>query len=110
MITPSRFGFSAEFLGDHPAYDDFDEYLRVEFAERHPGWEPRFGRTSWFDPTVNRYDYMYLLHGNVPDAESHEDAEHKVRQLVEEISHGLKSLKTAIERPLPRPRVRVWRW
>ena len=25
--NPPAFGFSAEFLGEHPAYDGFDEYL-----------------------------------------------------------------------------------
>ena len=68
MITPPVYGFSAEFRGEHPAFDDFDDYLRLEFAKQHPGWEPRFGKATWFDPAVDRYDYMYLLHGNVPHA------------------------------------------
>jgi hypothetical protein len=68
MITTPSVGFSAEYLGDHPAYDRFDEYLRIELAKRHPGWEPRFGKVTWFDPTVNRFDYAYLLTGNVPGA------------------------------------------
>lgn len=110
MLTPSGFGFSAEFQGDHPAYDDFDDYLRVEFARRHPGWEPRFGKTTWLDPAVNRYDYMYLLHGNVPEATSHEDAEQRVHQLLDELSHGLRSLGAKAEKAIPKPRVRVWRW
>jgi hypothetical protein len=46
IANPAAFGFSAEYPGDHPAYDGFDEYLRVEFAKRHPGWEPRFGKAT----------------------------------------------------------------
>jgi hypothetical protein len=36
--NPSLFGFSAEFRGDHPAFDHFDEYLRIEFAKRVWRW------------------------------------------------------------------------
>jgi hypothetical protein len=110
ISNPAAFGFSAEYPGDHPAYDGFDEYLRVEFAKRHPGWEPRFGKATWFDPTVNRHDYLYLLTGNVPEAESHADAEKKVRELLDEISEGLKSLRPKVEKALPTPRMKVWRW
>ena len=108
--NPPAFGFSAEFLGDHPAYDGFDEYLRDEFTQREPGWEPKFGKVTRFDPSVNRYDYTYLLHGSVPDAESHEDAEKKVHQLLDEMSGGLKSAGSRIEKAIPKPRVKVWRW
>lgn len=108
--NPPAFGFSADFLGDHPAYDGFDEYLRDEFASRSPDWEPRFGKATRLDPSVNRYDYMYLLHGNVPDAESHADAEKKVHQLLDEMSHGLKSVGPRVEKAIPKPLVRVWRW
>lgn len=107
--APPVYAFSAEFRGEHPAYDDFDDYLRLEFG-KHPGWEPKFGKATWFDPEVNRYDYMYLLHGNVPEAESQKDAENRVHELVEELSHGLKSLRPRIEKAIPRPLVRVWRW
>jgi hypothetical protein len=87
---PGVFGLSAEYRGDDRAYDGFDEYLRLEFAKRHPGWEPRFGTTTWFDPAYNRSNYMFLLTGNVPEAASHADAENKVRQLLDEIGQGLK--------------------
>jgi hypothetical protein len=110
ITAPAAFGFSAEFRGEHPAYDDFDDYLRLEFADQHPGWEPRFGKATWFDPEDNRYDYMFLLHGNVPEAKSHEDAESKVHELLDELARGLKSARPTIEKALPRPHIRVWRW
>jgi hypothetical protein len=110
VATPAAFGFSAEYLGDHPAYDGFDEYLRLEFAKRHPGWEPRFGTATRFDPAVNRYDHLYLLAGSVPEAKSEADAEKKVRQLLDEVAQGLKSLRPKAERALPKPIVRTWRW
>ena len=108
--NPPAFGFSAEYLGDHPAYDGFDEYLRDEFAQREPDWEPRFGKATRLVPTPNGYDYSYLLHGNVPDAESHEDAEKKVRKLLDEISQGLKSRRPHVDKAIPSPRIKVWRW
>jgi hypothetical protein len=104
------YGFAAEYLGDHPAYDEFEQYLRTEFAKRHPGWEPRFGKGTWFDRAVNKYDYAFLLHGNVPEASSHADAESKVRNLLEEVAAGLKSLRPMTEKAVPRPIMRVWRW
>jgi hypothetical protein len=33
---PALFGFAAEFLGDHPAYGELEEYLRTDFAATHP--------------------------------------------------------------------------
>lgn len=110
MLTPSGFGFSAEFEGDHPAYDQFDEYLQEEFVNRNPDWEAKFGKATSLDPKANRYDYLYLLHGNVPDATSHEDAEQKVRELVDKISGRLKSLERKAGRAIPKPKIRVWRW
>jgi hypothetical protein len=108
VVSPAAFGFSTEYRGDHPGYDDFDEYLRVEFPERHPGWEPRFGRASWFDPDLKRYDYLYLLSGNVPDAESHADAEHKVTQLLHDIAREFKAFRPDIKKALPEPITKVW--
>lgn len=110
VISPSAFGFSAEFQGDHPAYDEFDEYLRNEFTEREPEWDARFGKATWRDPEINHYDYVYLLHGNVPEATSQADAEHKVRELVERVSARLKSLEHKAGRAIPKPKIRVWRW
>jgi hypothetical protein len=56
--------------------------VRLEFAKQHPGWEPRFGKASFFDPAVDRNDYMFLLHS---------------------IAHGLKAVRPAIEKAIPRP-------
>jgi hypothetical protein len=109
-VNPDAFGFSTEYRGHDPAFEGFDEYLRLEFGKRHPGWEPRFGAASWFDPATNRWDYMYLIHGSVPDAESVADAEHKVAHLVEDIAHGLKALKPDVEKVLATPITKVWRW
>jgi hypothetical protein len=33
-----------------------------------------------------------------------------VHQLLDEIAHGLKSVKPTLEKAIPRPHVRVWRW
>jgi hypothetical protein len=107
--NPAYFGFSAEYKGDHPAYDDFDDYLRIEFANRHPGWEANFGRKTQFDPEEERYDHLYLVTGSVPEARSHEEAESKLRQLLDEIGRGLKSLRPRSEKPLPEPVTKVWR-
>ena len=109
-VNPAPFGFSTEYRGDPHTYDGFDEFLRVEFAKRHPGWEPRFGQASWFDPATNRYDYVYLISGNVPDAKSQADAEHKVAQLLNEVASGFKALRPDINKVLPKPITRVWRW
>jgi hypothetical protein len=110
LPNPALFGFSAEFPGDHPAYDEFEEYLRIEFPKRHPGWEPRFGRASRYDPAADRYDYVFLLNGNVPEASSQADAETKVRQLLHELGEGLRSLRPKTEKAIPQPTTRVWRW
>jgi hypothetical protein len=104
-VTPA-FGFSAEYRGDDPTYDGFDEYLRIEFGKRHPEWEPRFGRVSWFDRAANRYNYSYLLTGNVPEAESHSEAEKKVGDLLDELAGGLRELS---RKAIPKPITRVWR-
>lgn len=82
----------------------------MEFAKRHPGWEPRFGISTRFDPDVNRYGHLYSLTGSVPEAKLEADAEKKVRDLLDEISQGLKSLTPKTERNLPKPIIRTWRW
>lgn len=107
--APEAFGFTAEFPGDDPVYDDLDDYLRVEFGDRYPGWEPRFGKMTWFDPRANRYDHAYLLSGKVPDAESHPEAEGKVRELLDDIGKRFKSVGSRAERALAEPHVRVWK-
>ena len=108
-VNPAVFGFAAEYREDPATYDGFDEYLRIEFPKRHPGWEPRFGQASWFDPATKRHDYMYLISGNVPDADSHADAEHKVTWLLAEIGHGFKALSPDMHKMLPKPIMKVWR-
>lgn len=65
-IVSALLAFSAEYLGDHPAYEDFEEYLRMEFVKRRPGWEPSFGRATRFERDVQAYDYMFLPRGNSP--------------------------------------------
>ena|SRR5487761_35825 len=109
-VDPAPFGFSAEYRGDPHGYDGFDEYLRIEFPKLHPGWEPRFGQASSFDPLGNRHNYVYLISGNVPEAASHSDAEHKVTAMLEEIHRGFNALRHDVKEALPRPVTRVWRW
>ncbi len=110
MLNPALYAFTAEFHGEHPAYDDFEEYIRTEFANRHPGWEPRFGEGMGSDPDPNPNDYVYLLHGSVPEATSHADAENKVKKLLHEIGQGFKSRRPTGEKGMPAPITRVWRW
>ncbi|HYR50942.1 MAG TPA: hypothetical protein VES90_12215 [Candidatus Eisenbacteria bacterium] len=109
-VNPALFGFSAEYRGDRRVYDGFDEYLRVEFPKRHPGWEPRFGEADTFDEAKNRHDYTFLISGDVPHAESQADAEHKVAQLLEEIARGFKGARPDIKEIIPKPITKVWRW
>ena len=109
-VNPAPFGFSAEYRADPGAYDGFDEYLRIEFPKLHPGWEPRFGQTSSFDPVTKRHDYVYLISGNVPEAGSHADAERKVTELLQEIHRGFNALRQDVKKGLPKPITRVWRW
>jgi len=53
---------------------------------------------------------MYLLTGNVPEAQSQSEAENKVRDLLEEIANRFKSLRPKSEKALPKPSTRVWSW
>ncbi len=73
--------------------------------KRPPGWEPSFGRATRFDRDVKAYDYMFLLRGNVPEATSHSDAESKIRELLDEIAQGLKSLRSKTD-AFPKPVIR----
>ena len=104
-LNTASYGFSAEYRGDRHVYDGLDEYLRLEFPRRHPGWEPRFGEADTFDEATNRHDYTFLISGDVPGAESQVDAEHKVAELIEEIARGFKRKQI-----LPKPITKVWRW
>jgi hypothetical protein len=101
-VNPALFGFSAEFRGDPRTYDGFDEYLRIEFPKLHQGWEPRFGRATWFDPSKDRHDYAYLISGNVPDATSHPDAQSKVASLLDDLARGFKGTARSLSTPYPR--------
>jgi hypothetical protein len=109
-INPALYGFTLEYTGDRRAYDGFDEYLRVEFPKRHPGWEPRYGEADTFDEAKNRHDYAFLISGDVPDATSQADAERKVGELIEEIARGFKGARPDIKEILPKPIAKVWRW
>lgn len=53
---------------------------------------------------------MYLISGNVPDAESQSDAEHKLAQLLDSIAREFKALRPDIKKVLPKPITKVWRW
>jgi hypothetical protein len=110
MVYPPTYAFYAEYLTDDSTDDKLDEYFRTEFKKRHPGWEPRFGKATWFDRQNDRYSHMYLLSGSVPEAKSQEDAEARVRNLLAELGDGLKKLGKDIGAELPKPHIRVWRW
>ena len=70
----------------------------------------RFGEGIGSDPDANPNDYVYLLHGSVPEATSHADAENKVKKLLHEIEQGFKSRRPKGEKGMPAPVTRVWRW
>jgi hypothetical protein len=53
---------------------------------------------------------MFLLTGDVSEAQSHEDGKNKVKALFDELAQGLKSLWPKTEKQLPRPITRVGRW
>ena len=106
VLNPALYGFTAEYRGEHPAYGEFEEYLHTEFANQHPGWEPRFGEGKTLDPD----DYVWLLHGSVPEATSHSDAESRVRKLLQEIAQEFESRRPKGEKGIPEPITRVWRW
>lgn len=97
-----RFGdysYSLHFSGEPVEHDGLDDYLRLEFAEAHPGWDPTHGRVSHYDDDVNSRDYAYLLTGDVPGASSLDEAEKKVEALVHDLRQRLR---------LPAPKIRVW--
>jgi len=106
VLNPALYAFTAEYRGEHPAYGEFEEYLRTEFANLHPGWEPRFGEATSVDPD----DYVWLLHGSVPEATSHEEAQSKVRKLLHDIAKGFNSRRPKNEKQMPEAITRVWRW
>lgn len=108
MVPLVEYGWAAEYPGDNRAYDDFEKFLRIEFAQRHPGWEPSFGRVSRYDRPAGRWDYGFLLTGSVPDASSKRDAEDRVRGLLDDLKQRMQGTQEKLARALPEPVVRVW--
>lgn len=97
------YGFLAEYpsFADDPSYDGFEEYLNDEFGKHDPAWEPRFGRSMAYDEVTDKYNYSYVLTGDVPDAESHEQAQSKVQEILDNLARDFKKL--------PKPSTRVWK-
>ena len=108
MIPYQLFGFQAEFFHKLPEDQELEEFFRVEFGKRPPGWQPRFGRVEWFDADSNRWAYMFLLTGNVPQAKSRADAEKKVHRLTQQLSTGFATAHPNPGVPLPEPLIRIW--
>ena len=109
--TPAALiGFSAEYLGDHPAYSELDQYLRTEFDKIHPGWEPRFGMASWFDSDTRRYDHLYLITGSVPGASTESAAHDTVHKALDRIAAAIRRRRPKDEKALPTPVIKTWRW
>lgn len=107
---PMSFGFVAEYPGDGAVYDEFEEFLRIEFEKRQPGWDPSFGRVSRLEPERHTWNYKYLLMGDVPGAKSQSDAEHRARKLVHDLGTGMRIAHANPGNQLPEPVIRVWRW
>ena len=104
------FGFSLEYYGPGTSYDEFEQYLRAELATRDPGWAPRFGRVTWFDPETQDWNEMFLVTGNVPGATSTDDARRKAAEHGRRLGAGLRAAHANPGKFLPEPEVRVWRW
>ncbi len=104
------FGFSAEYMEPNMEYGEFEKFLRLEFVNRHPGWDPRFGKSVRYDPGTQAWNYMFLLTGNVPEARSRKEAERKAKGLVRELGSGFKLAHSNPGYLLPEPIVRIWRW
>ena len=108
MVPYHLFGFRAEFFRKLPDIGELDEYFRLEFSKRHPGWQPRFGKVAWFDPDSKRWEYMFLLTGKVPQAKSQTDATHKVHRLTHQLATGFLAAHLNPGIPLPDPVIHVW--
>lgn len=109
-MPQEMFGFSAEYLGPSPAYDEFMNFLRVEFGPSHADWRPRFGKAVGYDPVTQDWNYMFLLTGSVPGARSRDVADRKARALVHQLGSRLRAAHANPGAALPDPVVRVWRW
>jgi hypothetical protein len=94
------YGYSLHFPGELSEHDGLQQYLQLEFPQRHPGWEPTFGRVSHYDSDIDKRDYAYLLTGDVPGVSSLADAEKKVEALAHELRERVK---------VPMPKIRVWK-
>ncbi|HSS62231.1 MAG TPA: hypothetical protein VLK30_12335, partial [Candidatus Limnocylindrales bacterium] len=66
--------------------------------------------SAFFDRITNRHDHAYLITGDVPEAESHADAEGRVAHLLEEIARDFKARRPGTKSALPKPITKVWRW
>jgi hypothetical protein len=106
IVNPALYSFATEYHLEDAPYEGLDEYLRTEFGTRDPDWAARFGTVSRLDPDKLRFDFVYLISGNVPEAKSHPEAELKVRQLLDELAQGFKS---DVKKVLHRPHTKVWR-
>jgi hypothetical protein len=106
----SPFGFVAEYLEPSPAYDEFETFLRLEFAHEPRGWDPLFGKVARQDGHPSRWDYAFLLAGEVPDADSEADAQRKVRDLTAGLRASFRKAHANPGDTLPVPRIKVWRW
>lgn len=111
MVVPYQlFGFQAEFFRKLPEDQELEDYFRLEFSKRPPGWQPRFGKVEWFDADSRRWESMFLLTGNVPHAKSRADAEKKVRRLTHQLATGFLAAHPNPGVPLPEPVIRIWEW
>ncbi len=104
------YGFTAEYRGGSAAFDEFEKYLRIEFAKRQPGWQPSFGRLTWRDPKLQGWNYEFLIRGSVPEAATRADAEEKVHRLVRELGAGMRAAHANPGSELPEPVITVWQW
>jgi hypothetical protein len=84
--APALPAFTLQYRDEEPAYDDLDAYLRSEFQERHPEWEPTFGRATSLEGSLQRPDFAFLVIGNVPHADTQEAAERNLRHLFDAIA------------------------
>ena len=108
--VPVAFGFLLEYSGPEPVYDEFEKYLKVEFDHRDPGWDPRFGKVTAFDPKTEDWNYRFVVTGNVPEATTRDEAERKAKVLSRELGVGLKAAHANPGGFLPTPVVQIWLW
>lgn len=111
MMFPTHpFGFSAEYRSSDMNFEELDGFLRLEYKNLPSGWEPTFGKVSYFDPKIRTWMYMYLLRGSVPEARTRPAAEKKARGLAHDLGSRFRLAHANPGRFLPEPEIRVWRW